>query len=116
MILCAALLSAPVHAVGYVNGDALLKAFSSDNELIRGQAIGYVLGVHDSSRGETHCSPQAMPVKVLLDATTQMLQGVGDALRSIGADVLIATMLKIKFPCGDAKDEPAEARKLGVQE
>ena len=102
LFLCAALASSTAAHAEFVNGDLLRAALASDKEIAKQQATGYIVGVFDATRGNAHCAPTSVTVSELVAMTTQMLEEVG-ALRSHTADVLIGSMLKLRYPCEAGK-------------
>ena len=97
VLLCAMLLAPAAHAE-FVSGELLRAVLASDDQYVRREAKGYIIGVFDATRGGVHCAPMTVTADDLVSMTKKMLDEIG-ALRSHTADVLIGAMLKVAHPC-----------------
>lgn len=113
-----ALIASSAARAEFVTGEMLRGFMNSPAQTARDQALGYVVGVHDASRGAAHCAPDSIGVAELIEKTKAMLEQVG-SMRAMSADLLIAGMLKAEFPCPEEKApaaEPAAPVKRGGRE
>lgn len=91
----------------FLTGEALLRMLGSRSQSDQDQALGYIVGVYDATRGTDHCGPATTQVGALRSQTLLMLRQVG-ALRALSADVLVRAMLRIDHPCEPDVDERNE--------
>ena len=60
--------------------------------------MGYVIGVHDSGEGVSHCSPSNINVRQITDMVKQTLQEQPQN-RNLPADLFVTVTLKNQWPC-----------------
>lgn len=97
LLLAACLTTGAAHAE-FLTGNDLFGHMRSTERLERGLADGYIMGVHDLSRGSDHCSPASANLTQVRDIVTAFLISV-PAKRHLSADVLVLSALMGAFPC-----------------
>ena len=84
----------------YLTGAQLLGLMNS-TEVARGQALAFVVGVHDSTVAE-HCTADDLSTTDLRDAVKEKLQDLGSLL-GLPAAKLVASILRVTYPCEEKK-------------
>jgi len=80
----------------FLNGTFLLQIMEKKPEM----AIGYILGVHDSSNGVHHCSAgKVTPGQVIVEATDGMKKLSPKTLNEYTADTILNVIYKRAWPC-----------------
>ena len=101
--ILAVLLMMPVLAwAEFRNGNELLSNMKSESVVENSVALGYVMGVADASRGETHCTPANATAGQLRDLVRSSIE-MSAAYRHYTADVLIMAILGKTWPCPNKK-------------
>jgi hypothetical protein len=102
--MTAALIAASLLAVSasaraeFFTGHELLTRLRSNDLNSQLLARGYILGVHDSQRTVTHCSPMELTAERLVNMAKTHLEGHTD-LRNTTADVVLGRMMRAIWPC-----------------
>lgn len=97
LIFAAALICTGAQAEFWTGNDLLAKINS--NELAdRTAAIGYIMGVFDSSHSVSHCPPQNVTAGQVRDMVVKSLND-GVAARHMSADGFVVYTLKNTWPC-----------------
>jgi hypothetical protein len=97
-LIIAALIAAPAAHAEFLSGNQLLTRIDSAEIAQQGVALGYVMGVHDSLRSVTHCSPPDITSGQLRDMVRQYLVN-NPQNRHLAADSLVGHVLKSVWPC-----------------
>lgn len=96
-VLAIALGATAAHAE-FLDGNALLQRIQSTNATDSAIAVGYVIGVHDATRGSKHCSPDGISSGQVRDMVLRSLLAVPEK-RHLTADLIIAATLGVEWPC-----------------
>lgn len=76
---------------------------SNRNDFAEGVFLGFVMGVHDASKGVLFCPPADKPtIKPLVDSVARYLEEQPDVRYKAG-NVLVAEALAKAFPCKKKK-------------
>ena len=101
--LIVGLLMVPCIAMAeFRNGNELLSNMKSESVVENSVALGYVMGVADASRGETHCAPANATAGQLRDLVRSSIE-MSAAYRHYTADILIMAILGKTWPCPNKK-------------
>lgn len=101
-IAAIALLAASHSHAAFLSGNDLLTRINSDDGVLQGVALGYVIGVHDTSHSALHCSPAGISAGQVRDMVKIWLRD-RPATRHLAADGLITDMLQAVWPCPNSK-------------
>lgn len=97
-ILLAACLASGAARAEFLSGNDLFAHMRSTERIERSVSDGYIMGVHDLSRGSDHCSPASANLTQVRDIVSQFLIAV-PTKRHLSADVLVVASLSGAFPC-----------------
>lgn len=81
----------------FLSGNRLLQLMQG-TETEHTFALGYVAGAFDVGMGVTHCPPQNVTVKQVLDMTKQLLERAPQ-YRENSADSFVVAATKAAWPC-----------------
>jgi len=95
-IIIAALLCGTAHAE-FLDGNKLLARINGDT-IEYASAIGYIMGVSDALRGQTHCPPTTVTSGQITDMVKQQLTNY-PSLRHMSGDAHISYLLNKTWPC-----------------
>lgn len=96
LALVALLVASSAHAE-FMTGNQLLNDMNGDHS-DRMLALGYVMGVHDSTRNVTHCSPPNVIAGQVRDMVKKHLES-NPSNRHFSADSIINFLLLQTWPC-----------------
>lgn len=105
LLICAAIVAATSARAEFMDGNKLLEQLQSTSAVTNGVGIGYILGVHDATRGDRHCSPASISAGQLKDMVTSALLRIPEK-RHFMADVIVASVLSIEWPCPKKTPQP----------
>lgn len=99
--ILALLLAVTTHAQAqYFSGNKLLSMLDDTSTVAQAMAMGYVIGVADTS-SERLCVPENATVRQLTDIVRRALRSVPEH-RHEAADVIVIAALSASFPCKGA--------------
>jgi hypothetical protein len=90
-------LCATAHAE-FWDGNKLLERATSEGWYDRGTAIGYVMGVTDTTYGVIHCAPSNLTAGQVEAMVLQHLRAY-PARRTQSGDSIVMEVLKAAWPC-----------------
>ena len=96
-LLLSALMVLPAHAE-FQSGNTLLAALQETDYFSKGYAMGYIVGVADTTQGITQCMAPSATAKQAQDIVLQFLLA-NPAIRNKTADLLVQSALKQVWPC-----------------
>lgn len=82
----------------FKTGNQLLDNLNSTSVVENMVALGYIMGVADTTRGSLHCGPAEATAGQMQDMVKKHLQGTPE-LRHYTADVIVTYVLKKAWPC-----------------
>ena len=97
-ILTAALLVCGSAHAQFFTGNDLLTRLNADNSIDRTLAIGFIMGVYDSSLLLEHCPPANVTAGQVRDMVAKDLYN-GAAARHLPAAAFVAYTLSAAWPC-----------------
>ena len=97
-ILTAALLVCSSAHAQFFTGNDLLTRLNADNSIDRTLAIGFIMGVYDSSLLLEHCPPSNVTAGQVRDMVAKDLYN-GAAARHLPAAAFVAYTLSAAWPC-----------------
>ena len=97
-ILTAALLVCGSAHAQFFTGNDLLTRLNADNSIDRTLAIGFIMGVYDSSLLLEHCPPSNVTAGQVRDMVAKDLYN-GAAARHLPAAAFVAYTLSAAWPC-----------------
>lgn len=106
----AAALAAPLAHAEFFDGNELLRRLQSATPTEHLVAIGYIAGVHDTTRGGSHCSPDAVTSGQLRDMVRAHLER-NPQVRHLTADAHVVFVLREAWPCQAQPKRPATPSK-----
>ena len=96
-LLAASLFSVSAQA-GFWTGNDLLQKIDSKESVERAMAYGYIAGVYDLGSGLTHCPPDNVILRQVLDIVRRELAEKPE-LRHQAADLYVVSGLQAVWPC-----------------
>ena len=101
--LIAGLLLVPsIACAEYFSGNKLLEKMRSESAVDRAVAIGYVLGVSDTTQDDKHCSGDTVTSGQTRDVVKKFLED-NPAIRDYSADIITQVALGKTWPCKEKK-------------
>ena len=97
LLLTAALLCSSAHAQ-FFTGNDLLTRINADNAIDRTLAMGFIMGVYDSTVLLEHCPPSNVTAGQVRDMVAKDLYN-GAAARHLPAAAFVAYTLSAAWPC-----------------
>ena len=97
-ILTAALLVCGSAHAQFFTGNDLLTRLNADNSIDRTLAMGFIMGVYDSSLLLEHCPPSNVTAGQVRDMVAKDLYN-GAAARHLPAAAFVAYTLSAAWPC-----------------
>ena len=97
LLLTAALLCGSAHAQ-FFTGNDLLTRINADNSTDRVLAMGFIMGVYDSTVLLEHCPPSNVTAGQVRDMVAKDLYN-GAAARHLPAAAFVAYTLSVAWPC-----------------
>ena len=97
LLLTTALLCSGAHAQ-FFTGNDLLTRINADNSTDRVLAMGFIMGVYDSSLLLEHCPPSNVTAGQVRDMVAKDLYN-GAAARHLPAAAFVAYTLSAAWPC-----------------
>jgi len=97
---CAIAVAAAAAQAEFWDGNKLYERLTSEVSFNQGAALGYVMGVADTTLGVLHCAPATATAGQLQDMVTQHLR-VYPERRTRTADSLVIDTLKAAWPCAN---------------
>lgn len=82
----------------FKTGNEILANLRSDSIVENMVALGYIMGVADTTRGAVHCGPAGITAGQVRDMVRNHLEATAE-LRHYTADVIIQFVLKRAWPC-----------------
>ena len=82
------------------DGNRLYERINSSSYFDQGTAMGYVMGVSDTTMGVLHCAPATATAGQLLDMVTLHLRLYPER-RTKTADSIVIDTLKAAWPCAN---------------
>lgn len=91
-------LAAATAQAEFLTGNDLLAHMNAESATRNGVAVGYVIGVFDTSAGVVHCSPSSVTAGQARDMVRAYLERSPQD-RHNTADVIVLHVLKSTWPC-----------------
>ena len=102
LVLVVVLCATAAHAE-FWDGNRLLNRITSSVAIERTQALGYVMGVHDTMQNSNHCPPPNAQAGQMIDMVENYLTNT-PANRHFSADSIVLHVLKTAFPCSGSNN------------
>lgn len=96
LLLVAALMCGAAHAEFFTGNDLLGKLNGDFGDKM--VAMGYVIGVFDTTRSEAHCPPENVTAGQVRDMVKNHLEAM-PTIRHLSADVQVRYVLNRAWPC-----------------
>jgi hypothetical protein len=101
--IIAVLLMVPSLAMAeFYSGNILLSKMQSTSSVDRGVAIGYIVGVYDTTKNLAFCPPENVTVGQIHDMVKQALEQI-PSIRNNTGDILVQGVLGAEWPCNHGK-------------
>lgn len=91
----------------FFSGNDLLGKLDADNSVDRMVALGYIMGVADTTRGIEQCSPEGVTAGQMRDMVRNHLVA-SPAVRHFTADLQVRYVLKTAWPCPKKKNSSGD--------
>ena len=101
-LLLALLFVSTSSSAAFRDGNKLLSEIRSSHLDDNVYAMGYIAGVTDAMHGIMHCAPGNVTLSQIIDMTKEYLVK-NASIRNLAADVLVGTMLSVRWPCNTEK-------------
>ncbi len=106
LLIILSLVTPAAHAE-FFSGNDLYERLTGD-AYAKSLAMGYVVGVHDATRGVMHCSSTEATSGQVRDMVIRRLVERPEQ-RHLGADVLVTMTMRDTWPCPKKDNRPASS-------